>query len=160
MKKQILNQAIDDLSFAIMHLSQNINFEIHKETTNNFEAMKNDYEKTKILKVSSYGSENSIYKNKYINILARVFHDKIHLQHNLNFSKEDEISVARIQFAIVKNFLLKHTTYENATNAAMLLFIDIKDQVDYYYKYNKFVKNQYKFVEKKFYKYLKKENKC
>lgn len=160
MKKQILNKAINDLSFAIMHLSQNVKFKIHKETTNSFEVMKNDYEKTKILKVSSSGSENSIYKNKYINILARVFHDKIHLEHNLNFSKEDEISVARIQFSIVKNFLLKYTTYENATNAAMLLFIDIKDQVDYYYKYNKFVKNQYKFVKKRFYKYLKKENKC
>ena len=46
MKKQILNQAIDDLSFAIMHLSQDIKFEIYKETTNNFEVMKNDYEKT------------------------------------------------------------------------------------------------------------------
>lgn len=50
MKKQILNQAINDLSFAIMHLSQDIKFEIHKETTNNFEAMKNDYEKNKNFK--------------------------------------------------------------------------------------------------------------
>ena len=73
MKKQILNQAINDLSFAIMHLSQDIKFEIHKETTNNFEVMKNDYEIMKILRVSSAGSEQSIYKNNKFNFKNLIF---------------------------------------------------------------------------------------
>lgn len=153
-KKKKLNRAIDDLSFAIMHLSQGIKFEIQKKTTNNFEKMKEDYEKTNILKVSAVGSEKSIYKNKYINILARVYHDKIHLEYNKDFSKYDEIIVARIQYAEVKNFLKSHISLNRARHAAMLLHIDIHDQVLYYDKNNEFVKNQYKFVKERFYKYL------
>lgn len=149
MKNTILTQAIEDLTFAVVEITKHIpiTFKIEDTTTNSHTEMVEDYNKTKVLTVSRDGCDTSIYGNAYINILARVWHDHIHLTRHKSFNTEDELFVAKLQRGKVYNTLAQAgISADRCEAAARLIFIDIYDQVKYYEEHKQFVPDQKKFV--------------
>ena len=160
--KDRVDQAISDLSHAILAITQrdNIKYTLKPHTTNNYGLMVDNYNKSGILEVSIEGCDTSIYKSPAVNLLARVFHDRVHIQKSLDFSEEHELKIAKIQRGEIFNQCkLAGLSNLRASRAAILLYIDIADQVKYFYKYNKFVENQYTFVIERFKRYLAMEAK-
>lgn len=160
--KDRIDQTISDLSHAILAITQrdNIKYTLKSHTTNNYDTMIDNYNKSKILEVSIEGCDTSIYKSPAVNLLARVFHDSVHIQKSLNFSEEHELKVAKLQRGSIFNQCkLLGLSNIRASRAAILLYLDIAEQVRYYYKYNKFVDNQYEFVMERFKRYLAFESK-
>ncbi len=152
MTKTEFNQGIEDLSMAIIGIVSDIpiKFEIEDKTTNNYKKMVNDYAVSRILSVSREGADTSIYGNRYVNILARVFHDYIHITRYLDFSKEEERSVAKIQKGMVFNYLaMQDVPYDRAKVASTIIYKDVIEQVEYFYENNKFVENQLEFMMNK-----------
>lgn len=160
--KERVQQTVQDLSYAIYSINQKnpIKFVVKPHTTNSFAVMQDQYAKTGVLEVSSDGCQTSIYGNAFMNILARVFHDRVHLTRNLSFSKNDELQTAKLQRGEVFNECkLLGMSNLRASRAAALLYIDIADQVKYYYKYHQFVENQYEYIMERFKRYLTLEQK-
>lgn len=160
--KDRVDQTISDLSHAILAITQrdNIKYTLKPHTTNNFDLMIANYNKSGILEVSIEGCDTSIYKSPAVNLLARVFHDRVHIQKSLDFSEEHELKIAKIQRGEIFNQCkLSGLSNLRASRAAILLYIDIADQVKYFYKYNKFVEDQYTFVIERFKRYLAMESK-
>lgn len=160
--KDRVDQAISDLSHAILAITQrdNIKYTLKPNTTNNYDFMVANYHKSGILEVSIEGCDTSIYRSPAVNLLARVFHDRVHIQKSLDFSEEHELTIARIQRGEIFNQCkLAGLSNLRASRAAILLYLDIAEQVKYYYKYNRFVENQYEFVMERFKRYLAMEAK-
>lgn len=160
--KDRVDQAISDLSHAILAITQrdSIEYTIKPSTTNNYDLMVENYNKSKVLEVSIEGCDTSIYRSPAVNILARVFHDRIHIQKSLDFSEEHELTIAKIQRGEIFNQCkLMGLSNLRASRAAILLYLDIAEQVKYYYRHNKFVGNQYEFVMERFKRYLAMEAK-
>lgn len=160
--KDRVDQAISDLSHAILAITQRdaIKYSIKPSTTNNYDEMVENYNKSGILEVSIEGCDTSIYRSPAVNILARVFHDRVHIQKSLDFSEEHELTIAKIQRGEIFNQCkLMGLSNLRASRAAILLYLDIAEQVKYYYKYSSFVENQYEFVMERFKRYLAMETK-
>jgi len=142
--------AIEWLTKGIIEETKNLKFEVRDKTTNNYK----EFVKENILSyivVSREGSDKTIYGNSYINILARVWHDYIHLKYYKEFTEEDELFVAKIQRGEMFNTLmLLGADRTIAKNASDILFADIYEQVKYYYKHGKFVDDQLNFIKNKF----------
>lgn len=81
------------------------------------------------------GCDQTIYSQPYINHAFRAWHDKIHLENNLNFSQTGEAQTAFIHMAAC----------DNETDA-LTIFADVYGQVLYYQKTGQFVENQAEFV--------------
>lgn len=145
------NQAIEDLTFGIIHLSKDIKFTIADTTTNNY----SKFSQEKELVISREGCATSIYGNVYINILARAWHDTLHIKHHKGFTIEDETLIAKIQRNTMFNTLvLNAIPKDRAEIASTILFIDIYEQVKFYYENNKFVDSQIEFVKTLLSQYL------
>lgn len=160
--KDRIDQTISDLSHAILAITQrdNIEYTLKPHTTNNYALMVANYHNTGILEVSIEGCDTSIYRSPAVNLLARVFHDRVHIQKSLDFSEEHELRIAKIQRGEIFNQCkLMGLSNIRASRAAILLYLDIADQVSYFYKYNKFVEDQYTFVMERFRRYLAMEDK-
>jgi hypothetical protein len=69
------NQAIEDLTLGIIELTRDIKFKISDKTTNNY----NTFLAEPSLTISREGCYKTIYGNPYVNILARAWHDTLHL---------------------------------------------------------------------------------
>ena len=123
-------------------------FEIKESTTNSFKAFKLEVEANKgKMFVSSEGCENTIYGNSYLNILARAWHDEVHLALNLGFSLEEEFVVADRQ---AREVFSSTEDEQLAEDMSKLIELDIKAQGVYYDKYKEFVPHQYNFVKRLF----------
>ena len=147
--------AIRDLTEFIVTCYGRESFKVATKTTNNFKEFKAETVKNKgIITVSTEGCETSIYGNVYINLLARLWHDKAHLAHNKDFSLVDEIFIADTQRADVYNYIEAKYGHDRAINASVLIWIDIYEQIVYYEAYKKFVDNQEQFVYDKFLEYI------
>lgn len=160
--KYRIDQSISDLSHAILAITQrdNIEYTLKPHTTNNYSLMVANYHNTGILEVSIEGCDTSIYRSPAVNLLARVFHDRVHIQKSLDFSEEHELRIAKFQRGEIFNQCkLMGLSNIRASRAAILLYLDIADQVSYFYKYNKFVEDQYTFVIERFRRYLAMEAK-
>lgn len=160
--KDRIDQSISDLSHAILAITQrdNIEYTLKPHTTNNYSLMVANYHNTGILEVSIEGCDTSIYRSPAVNLLARVFHDRVHIQKSLDFSEEHELRIAKVQRGEIFNQCkLMGLSNIRASRAAILLYLDIADQVSYFYKYNKFVEDQYTFVMERFRRYLAMEAK-
>lgn len=151
MKQRILNQAIYDLSEFIVDRTKTTTFKVSEHTTNSFKAFKAEVVANNgIINVSLEGSETSIYGNKYLNTLARVWHDLIHIEYNLSFNEADETVVARIQKEEVYQDLKFKVGVLRAYYASTLIWLDIMEQVKYYNETGLFVDNQIDFISNKF----------
>lgn len=86
------------------------------------------------------GCDQTIYPRPQDNYLARAWHDSVHIQNNLGFSKADEIKAARIQVEQLR-------TIKAPTIVINAIWFDIVGQIEYYYSKKKYVKNQRQFVQ-------------
>lgn len=107
---------------------------VSESAPNTFEELKEQCT-TETISVYSGGCSKTIYSTPEVNLAFRAWHDYVHLNSNLNFSKESEIEVAKIQCAQCTNEEDKR-----------LLWADIAGQVWYYYKFSTFVFDQKAFV--------------
>ena len=88
------------------------------------------------LVVYSGNCEDTIYSSPEVNHSFRAWHDKLHLIHNLNFSREHELQVAAHHVEALDNPLDK-----------ALIWSDVAGQVEFYFKHKKFVENQRNFLK-------------
>ena len=148
-------KAIENLTRVVVVATKHIdNFEIKEKTTNNFkEFMKQGYP----LQISSEGCDNTIYGNRYINQLARVWHGYYHLEQAIDFSLQSEIDVFEHQKQDIINVIQRYSTREEIADAIELLRIDIVEQAKYYDTNHKFLDNQYNFAKRHFELYENKE---
>lgn len=146
--------AIRDLTeFIVTHYGSEC-FKMADTTTNSFSEFKAETKANNgIITVSLEGCETSIYGNVYINLLARLWHDKLHLKHNKDFSLYDEIYIADIQRDEVYNYIKLRYNEDRALNASVLIWVDIYEQIVYYELNKKFVDNQEQFVYDRFLEY-------
>lgn len=146
--------AIRDLTeFIVTHYGSEC-FKMADTTTNSFSEFKAETKANNgIITVSLEGCETSIYGNVYINLLARLWHDKLHLKHNKDFSLYDEIYIADIQRDEVYNYIKLRYNEDRALNASVLIWVDIYEQIVYYELNKKFVDNQEQFVCDRFLEY-------
>ena len=99
-----------------------------------------DLEQGLSIPVYSGDSDNTIYGSAAINYAFRAWHDRIHIEHKLDFSEQAELSVAEIQYnELIENGVNK--------NQAFIILCDIVGQVRYYFKYKKYVINQLGFIK-------------
>jgi len=152
--KQEWDRAIKLLSEVAEYEASCIEYEIESTTTNSWEEFKKETEKNGYITVSMDGCDTSIYDNAVVNRMARVWHDKVHLNNNLSFSLKDEIEVTKIQqediYDYVKEVKLKDNQDFNIKIlelAQKIIYIDVAEQLKYYYKHKKFVENQKTFVQ-------------
>ncbi len=93
-----------------------------------------------VMPVYAGGSDATISGSAEGNHVFRAWHDCIHLQHGLGFSKADELAVAAIHCEQLRAIRAP----QSVINA---VWCDAAGQVLHYYKYRKFVKDQAAFVE-------------
>lgn len=146
----IFNQAVTDLTEYVICVTKDDKFVVADKTTNNYEVFKAETKQNGYITVSSEGCETSIYGNSYINILARVWHDKIHLEFDLDFSEHGETIVANIQQLEVRQFIGAKYNEDRGYYAGLLIWLDIYEQVIYYKETGKFVENQLEFIKNRF----------
>lgn len=148
--QKIYEVAVRDLTEFIVAKTKDSKFIMNETTTNNFDKFKEEYNEDGFITVSLEGCNNTIYGNAYVNVLARVWHDEIHLRHNLDFTGQDEIVVAKVQQDEVFQFIKKKYSNTRAYYASKLIWIDIYEQVIYYKETKQFVEHQETFVLNKF----------
>jgi hypothetical protein len=93
----------------------------------------------KVLPVYNGACEMTIYNNPDHNVLFRAWHDCIHLDKGLSFSRENELKVAQEHC----RQLIAMRAPNHVINT---IFFDVAGQVEYYYKHGQFVVNQAAFV--------------
>jgi hypothetical protein len=143
------NKAIELLSNVAEYEASSIEYEVADTTTNSWEEFKEKCKKDGYITVSKDECDNSIYDSPIVNRMARVWHDKLHLNHNLSFSLEDEIKVAKYQQLDIDNYRMMHfSEYSQSVVdlAKKIIYIDVAEQLKYYYENNEYVENQKAFV--------------
>ena len=91
------------------------------------------------LPVFDGGCENTIYPDAATNHAFRAWHDSLHLANNYSFSREDEIKVGLIHMQQARRAGLSQRDQD-------MLVADTIGQIEYYYKFGRYVVNQAKFV--------------
>lgn len=86
--------------------------------------------------VFSGASDDTIYGIPEVNWAFRHWHDRIHLEHGLSFSLEDELIVAELHIQELHDDAHKRIVYA-----------DVAEQVKHFYATGEYVKHQRKFVE-------------
>ena len=149
--EEAYNQAVYDLTEFVIHRTKNSKFVVSEVTTNSFKEFKEETLKNQgVINISLEGSDNTIYGNKYVNTLARVWHDEIHLTHNLSFNEFDEAVVAKVQKEEVYQYFKNKGVYFRGFLASHLIYLDIMEQVKYYKENKEYVVNQNDFIKKAF----------
>jgi len=92
------------------------------------------------LPISIYGSEGTVYGDRFINSLNRFWHDVTHLQLDLGYSLEEEYKVIRSQLTVMELHGLSPLARE-------IFWCDMWGQALYYDRYCSFVENQNAFVD-------------
>ncbi len=91
-----------------------------------FEAVKKQAEPYGIYHVFNGGSTDTMFSERKYQYAYRAWHDSIHMAHELDFSKESELLVARLQEKIA----LKHGINPRD---AKILRLDLETHIYYYY---------------------------
>lgn len=81
-------------------------------------------------------SDKTIYGSAEVNIALRHWHDRIHLEHGLGFTLEDELKVAAI-----------HIEQLHEDSHKRIIQADIEEQVRWYYQTGTYVQDQFSFIE-------------
>jgi len=140
-------QAIQDLTVAVKIFTRYESFKVADTTTDKFSEFMEEVEKDDgNITVTLQGNDNTIYGDKLVNLLARVWHDRIHYRYKLDFSLASEIAVAEIQKKDAISYLLPIVGKKRAENAGRLIYLDIVAQGTYYYKHKEFVEHQKSFI--------------
>ncbi len=92
-----------------------------------------------VLPVSDAGCEQTIYPDVATNHAFRAWHDQLHLANGYSFSREDEIKVGLIHMQQARRAGLSQRDQD-------MLVADTIGQIEYYYKFGRYVENQTKFV--------------
>ena len=150
-KKVRFHNAVLLIEEFLTQYKSNYKFKLEDHTTNNYDQFKKDTLKDGYMKVLTKGCEKTIYNDPKFNIIARVWHDNIHLNSDLNFSVEDEKIVAYLQIAGIEEYAT-NVGYNCITieDVKEIIYHDIIAQVEYYEKNKIFVDDQKKFVYSKF----------
>ena len=150
--KQVrFNHAINYIQAFLNQYEGNYKFKLVDKTTNNFNTFKNETLKNGYMLVSNQGNDKTIYDHAKYNVIARVWHDNIHLKHNLDFSVHDEKIVGFLQMEEIETFLDKRGVCTcDILDVKEILYHDVIGQVSYYETKKQFVNNQRKFVFARF----------
>ena len=151
-KEERFETAVNALQeFVVNYESSNKFKVVDRETTNDFKKFKDEVTKNGFMRITSLGCDNTIYSKGYYNIIARVWHDDLHLKNDLDFSLEDEKKVCYLQIEEISKYLLKEGFNQcTVEDVKEVLYFDIIGQAKEYEKIQKFVENQKEFVFNRF----------
>lgn len=121
-------------------------YRVSEDAPNTFKSMKRHYETHGYFLIYNGGDHGFI--GKEYNIKFRALHDYMHLNNNLSFKFEDEKKLSDITCEyfvdIAKEYLNLNET--ELSNIKTVINAEIKGQIEYYEKYNKFVSDQKIFI--------------
>lgn len=138
---EALESFIEQQSYAIPYCGMN-------KAPSTYKALCESYEKNKIFFVSNESSETSIYSSNQINTAFRAVHDSMHYLHGLTFKFKDEKKLSDITALIVFKWCKAQGYPGNvAYSAFKIVQAEIKGQIEYYERYDKFVVNQADYVK-------------
>ena len=106
-----------------------------------------EYRHCNVLPVYAGGSDNTIYKHAYQNYNFRFVHDLHHIKLNKAFSFDGEMSTIKPHFEAIRKWSFKHLDSCTIRHDLLKLFlIDTAGQVEYYYQYGDYIKDQLSFA--------------
>ncbi len=128
-------------------MAENIAWEAVDTEHPGFEAMRQDYLNTGVLKVNSDHSENTIFGYPEVNHAFRAWHDHCHLLANADFSREGERAAAELQIKQMKVFMEGSPVIPVFEK---LIYAEVVGQADYFFETGKFPDNQREWTEEFF----------
>lgn len=145
------NDAVKVIELFLEGYKSAYKYELAYRTTNNFDTFKKEIAETGVMLVSNEGNSNTIYTHPTYNILARVWHDNVHLKHDLDFSLESEVRTCQHQLEELRIALNNMGVSPIIINDAMeLIYHDIIGQATHYADTREFVIEQKLFVFNRF----------
>jgi hypothetical protein len=145
---ETLNRFIEIKSSEILKYLENKGIKvefIETQPYEDYEGLKNDFFINKSFKISTLFSDNTIFGDPKINHLNRLYHDFLHLYHNLDFTFESELILNYYTIQEGRRFGLNDFDLE-------LLNIDTGGQIVYFFENKNFPQDQRKFVLGELYK--------
>lgn len=97
-----------------------------EDSPTTYETVKAQRDKYGIYHVFSGGSTDTIFTRREVQYAYRAWHDSIHMAMKLDFSKESELQVAKLQEKIALNAGVSERD-------AKLLRLDLEAHIEYYY---------------------------
>lgn len=150
-KEARFSNAVAVIELFLMGYKSKYTYEVVESTTNSFKAFKEEIANEGIMYVSNEGCENTIYSSPAYNILARVWHDNVHLKHDYDFGEVGEVKTCQVQLAELRIALDKLGVSPVIVEDALeVIYHDIIGQVEYYATNKSFVANQRDFVFERF----------
>lgn len=150
-KKQRFYNAINAISYFLSEMPMPYGFETAPTTTNNYKKFREDVLDTNIIVVSEEGCDKTIYDDPYTNQLARYWHDRIHMDEDLDFSTSSEVIVCDKQIKELEAFLSAEAYRPRTINdACEIIYHDIVGQAEYYEENTEFLEDQKAFVYERF----------
>ena len=116
------------------------------DAPNDFEALVAWFYASKVgdsMPVHDGANDKTIYSHQRYNLAMRAWHDRVHIDENLGFSKLDELKVCSEQIRIAMQHKVMYRLTEEDFSA---IRCDIAGQVLYYYKHKEYVNDQALFV--------------
>ncbi len=141
------HRAVKSLEFMLDLDCYNVDYKIGYNPPSTYKSMVRSYNQHNYFIVFEGGCDSTIFSNKEYNYLFRAIHDKVHYDNKLTFSLKDERSVALIQ---AKDFYKRSKPFFNKKiryNIYKLIICEIKGQIEYYQRFNKYVDNQKEFTK-------------
>jgi hypothetical protein len=139
----MLEQTVNNLKklLEIYEVIHNVQYIVNDNAPQTFKAVKQWFNKYGYLNIYS-GGDHGLLGFKH-NVLFRAIHDSMHIKHNLGFNKKDELKLSKITEQVFYELALAWGLSEyEALNIRKLINIEISGQIEYYYKYNKYVDDQ------------------
>ena len=90
------------------------------------------------------GCDNTIYSHARYNYAFRAWHDQIHIDLGLTFSKLDEIRTCNEH---IRQMTAHRAMFNLTTEDVRAIRYDVAGQIMYYYTHKKYVKDQARFVQ-------------
>lgn len=118
-----------------------------KEAPNNWDELKRQWARCgprDRVPVYDGGCDRTIYSHPRYNYAFRAWHDKIHIDLDLSFSKMDELRVCNEHLRQMRDHMAMFNL--NDEDSAAIQY-DVAGQVLYYYKYKSYVYDQAAFVQ-------------
>jgi len=149
MKIRDYKMAINGLEALLKIEGDKIPFKVSLSAPEKYKEMKDFYKDNGYYLIFEGGSDSTIFSSPYINHLFRACHDKAHYDNNLSFSFKDEKRVAQIQAkGLFKLAREKGFSKKLSYNIFKIIIVEVTGQIEYYQRYNNFVKNQKAFSER------------
>jgi len=126
---------LSSLNRQIIQQANQIRFKVAEYAPSTYEELASN---AGILTVWGGASDNTIYGDPKVNHAFRALHDRLHLRHNIPFTLEGEVALARIQASQFEGDLIQRA-----------VFLEVAGQAIYFNQHGEFPKDQVSFIRER-----------